>query len=451
MGHSLLGQEGIVLQNPSSRSQEPRRPGPRLVVGLRKGSGQPQVQARSGQSTPHLARHLIATVSVLRRSLEISAGGHSWSRPATPIGATIRSKRWRAEPECPGSSEWTTGRSSSATCIGITGTMLYPYCRRLQGGGQSVTTMPAKKKTGKASLTRSTAGAGFDFEDHVAAWLLLKVLTGQPLPGIEGSGTRLQMQVEPLGWVIDDILLTGVVSANDQRRIAISCKSNQQVTGSGLPADFVAQCWRQWSKTDENPMTPRKDKLMLATRGRHNAFMATWTDLKDAACSSDSELALRRMTATAKHRKVFQSVKGPANDAGANPSDADVVEMINTMEIMPVDFQMVGSEYEGAAIAASRSLLVNNSLSEGNVLWQELLTQAKNARLGSGTIKVFDLWHTLRRTFRLKDYPDHESSWQKLRALTEDYQRTIETEFVSGRAVKRETESFHRDTVNSGH
>ena len=115
--------------------------------------------------------------------------------------------------------------------------------------------------------------------------------------------------------------------------------------------------------------------------------------------------------------------------------------MINSIEIMPVDFQVVGSEYEGAAIAASRSLLVKSNLSEGNELWQELLTQAKNARLGSGTIEVFDLWHSLRRTFRLKDYPDYESSWQKLRELTEDYQRTIETEFVSGRAVKRETET----------
>ena len=319
--------------------------------------------------------------------------------------------------------------------------MLYPYRRRLQGGGQPVARMPAKKNAGNASLTRSTAGAGFDFEDHVAAWLLLKVLTGQPLPGIEGSGTQLQMQVEPLGWVIDDILLTAIVSANDPRRLAISCKSNQQVTASGLPADFAVRCWRQWSKTDDNPMIPHKDKLMLATRGRHNAFMATWTDLKDAARSFDSELALRRMTGTAKHRKVFQSLKDPANDAGVTPSDADVAEMINNIEIMPLDFQVAGSEYEGTAIGRSRSLLVNNSLSDGNGLWQELLSQAKNVRLGSGTIEILALWHALRKTYNLKDYPDYESSWKKLRALTEDYRTTIETEFVPGRAVQRETET----------
>jgi hypothetical protein len=67
------------------------------------------------------------------------------------------------------------------------------------------------EKTTKAmspATTRSTAGPGFDFEDHVAAWLLLKALHGQELPGVKGSVTRLQMQVEALGWHLDDILFT---------------------------------------------------------------------------------------------------------------------------------------------------------------------------------------------------------------------------------------------------
>ena len=159
-----------------------------------------------------------------------------------------------------------------------------------------------KKKIGRPSTTRSTAGPGFDFEDRVAAWLLLKVLTGQPLPGIEGSATRLQMQVEALGWDIDDILLTATVSPDDQRHLAISCKSNVQVTASGLPADFVTRCWQQWAKVNANPMQRGKDCLMLVTRGRNNAFMATWSELKNAASSADLILALGRMRATAKHR-----------------------------------------------------------------------------------------------------------------------------------------------------
>src|SRR5260221_14023332 len=120
-----------------------------------------------------------------------------------------------------------------------------------------------KKKSVRPSTTRSTAGPGFDFEDHVAAWLLLKALSGQPLPGVEGIGTRLQMQTEALGWAIDDILLTTAVAPDDTRQLAISCKSNVQVSASGLPADFVMRCWQQWAMAGTGPMRRGKDCLML--------------------------------------------------------------------------------------------------------------------------------------------------------------------------------------------
>ena len=296
------------------------------------------------------------------------------------------------------------------------------------------------KKAVRPSTTRSTAGPGFDFEDQVAAWLLLKVLAGQPLPGIEGIGIRLQMQVESLGWAIDDILLTTMESPDNQRHLAMSCKSNVQVTASGLPADFVTRCWKQWAQTNPNPMQRGKDRLMLVTRGRNNAFMATWSELKSAAPGADITLAVGRMTATAKHRKMFESVKAPARAAGIEATDSDVVAMINSMEVRPLDFQIAGSEDEKDAIAQSRKLLVDGSLKEGKRLWSELVAQAKNVRLGSGTLDIPDLWRQLRRKYPLKNHPDYEASWQKLYALTHDYKGRIETALPSGLSLDRRGE-----------
>ena len=294
-----------------------------------------------------------------------------------------------------------------------------------------------KKKAVRSSTTRSTAGYGFDFEDQVAAWLLLKVLTGQPLPGVEGIGKRLQMQVESLGWAIDDILLTATTSPDDQRHLAISCKSNVQVTASGLPADFVGRCWKQWAQADRNPMRRDKDKQMLVTRGRHNAFMATWSELKNCARDADVALALSRMRATAKHRKIFESVKAPAEDVGVTPSDADVVAMVDSIDVIPLDFQTANSECERLAIAQSRMLLESGSLTEGKRLWRELVGKTRNVRLGSGTLEISDLWKRLRSDYALRDHPDYESSWQKLRALTQDHKGTIETALPSGQALDR--------------
>jgi len=50
------------------------------------------------------------------------------------------------------------------------------------------------------------------------------------------------MQTEALGWSIDDILLTTTVSPHDPRHLAISCKSNVQVSGIGTPTE-VGQQW----------------------------------------------------------------------------------------------------------------------------------------------------------------------------------------------------------------
>src|SRR5258706_3038604 len=129
----------------------------------------------------------------------------------------------------------------------------------------------AEKTTKSVSpaTTRSTGGRGLDFEDHVAAWLLLKALHGQELPGVKGSVTRLQMQVEALGWHLDDILFTTDAGAADQHHLAISAKSNVQVSAAGLPADFVERAWEQSNPNRPGPMRRHLDGLMLANRQRH--------------------------------------------------------------------------------------------------------------------------------------------------------------------------------------
>src|SRR5436189_195717 len=77
----------------------------------------------------------------------------------------------------------------------------------------------AKKRNRAAapSTRRSTGGAGFAFEDQVAAYYVLTILAGQPLPGVEGNGVRLQMQTESLGWLVDDVLLTTTAGSDDDR------------------------------------------------------------------------------------------------------------------------------------------------------------------------------------------------------------------------------------------
>jgi hypothetical protein len=90
-------------------------------------------------------------------------------------------------------------------------------------------------KSGKVATTRSTAGPGFAFEDLVAADLLTRFILDMPILGIEVSGREVLSQAGALGWAIDDLVCVGTGPDGVARHLAVSCKSNVQVTASG--------CW----------------------------------------------------------------------------------------------------------------------------------------------------------------------------------------------------------------
>src|ERR1700727_67230 len=108
----------------------------------------------------------------------------------------------------------------------------------------------APKKT-RSATTRSTGGPGYQFEDLTAGWLILKMLRGEAIPGINVLGDKLQMQTKALGWEIDDLLVSGCPSRGDEAaRLSVSCKSSIQVSSACLPAAFVAGGLVQWRKPD---------------------------------------------------------------------------------------------------------------------------------------------------------------------------------------------------------
>jgi hypothetical protein len=244
------------------------------------------------------------------------------------------------------------------------------------------------------------------------------------------------MQVEALKWVIDDILLTCGTGPDHEFRV-LSCKSNKQVTAEKLPAEFVADCWRQWLQRDPNPLRKGKDGFVLVTRGRDNQFMGTWTELKNYATGSDPVLALARMQATDKFQTMFASVKAPAKAAGFDVSDADVFGMIRAIDVEPFDFQIVGSQVEQNAVTRCRLLLTRGSSDDGRELWLELNSAAKQMRLISGTVALAELLARLRGKFKLRDHPDYSSSWAALRARSSETRGRIETTLTTGTMILR--------------
>jgi len=286
----------------------------------------------------------------------------------------------------------------------------------------------------RASATlRSTSGAGFEFEDLISAWQLVKSLSGEQAPGIGGVVTQVQAQVSTLGWRIDDLLLTAQATTAS-RRLAISVKGNLQVTAAGLPADFVSCAWEQWHDP-QGPFNRVADGLALVTLGTHPVFDPAWREVKNACSGTDTALAMSRIRSNKRQSVVFDSVQKPG---GA--SDEETIELIRRLHVLPTDLQFAHSENETQAIAQCRRLLASGCGDEAQTLWKGLINVAKEVRLRSGTITVPDLLSLLRGQFGLRHHPDFERDWGTLFNITADHKARIETELPSGYAVPRTAE-----------
>jgi hypothetical protein len=101
------------------------------------------------------------------------------------------------------------------------------------------------------------------------------------------------------------------------------------------------------------------DSISLVTRDRHTAFSATWADIKTWSADSNVASTLGKINASAKHRKVFNSVRAPAVKAATTASEEETVALIRALQVIPLEFQRVPSSTELEA----RDLASRNSFS----------------------------------------------------------------------------------------
>lgn len=295
-----------------------------------------------------------------------------------------------------------------------------------------------KKKRRTVATTRSTGGAGFAFEDLVAADLLSKMLLDQPVDGIGAPGVALLSQAAAAGWQIDDLVCIGRGPGSAEHRLALSCKSNVQVTASGWPEDFAKAAWALWRKQD--PFNRATDAVALVTRGRNVAFDRVWSDLKQWCVGAEPGLALARIDASLTHRRVFDSIRDPGMEQGRKPTDEETLALVSALEIYPLDFQLSPSTSLADARSRCRSALRSESASEADKLWEALVKAAATARLGNGTIRLAELLRGLAQRFALKAHPSIAGSWRRLEALSDDHRSSIESALPNGHVVERRAE-----------
>jgi hypothetical protein len=272
-----------------------------------------------------------------------------------------------------------------------------------------------------------TGGAGFEYEDQVAAFFATAMLAGtQPLGLDIGGVVKLDWQTRESGWLLDDLLVT--LARPSTGHLAISIKSDRQVTGSGFPATFVTTVWEQWLGLGTPASTFGKDAdlLGLVVGELANEPSEDWNELLRQARLTDSSRLAKRYTtegvSSEGGRKLFASLKCPASIATTPPaSDEDIAALVRHIRLVYLDFTAPTSRDTGDSLFTLQRTLATGSPNEARTLWERLCRICTTRRTAGGSLTREQLLGEIRGDFPLRDVPDHASQWTRLQRLSAEY------------------------------
>ncbi len=292
---------------------------------------------------------------------------------------------------------------------------------------------PPGRATPARATTRSTAGPGYDFEDRVAAWIMAGMLHGAPLPIAAIHATEIRWQTRQQ---IDDLAVVAQDARGARHTLALSCKSSVQVSANGLPQNFAAAAWLH---TRAHAASNEVCHAVLVTRDNHPAFNALWADIK-GWCGEGPAEAGGRMAGSQKHAKIFSAMTQAVQRHDPEATRDDVIGLVQSIDVLPFDFQLASSKDEAGALTMCRAVLAGEDAQEGARLWESLLALAKLKRHNGGMLDFTSMIAALRPNFALKAHPDYAASWAALRAHSNQRIALVETTLPSGVAVARPAE-----------
>jgi hypothetical protein len=274
----------------------------------------------------------------------------------------------------------------------------------------------------EAAPVALTGGAGFHFEDHVAARLLLDMLAGiNSLGHAFGRIRRLDWQAREAGWHLDDF---GVVcDAEGRERCAgLSCKSNRQVTSSGFPEHFVEAAWEHWyGAAGARRLREDQDGVVLVTGELAEGVREAWDATLREALETEPDRMLARLQppaagdasqSSAQQRDLFASLRCPATLRTYGPSDDLVtVRLLRHVRLLHFDFASPTSRAHGLAVSDCQRLLAAGDASQAAQLWDELVGYAATQRATGGSVDPPKLLSHVRGRFELAPHPEYGAGW----------------------------------------
>ena len=199
--------------------------------------------------------------------------------------------------------------------------------------------------------------------------------------------------------------------------MAISVKSNEQITKNGFPADFTKAIWEQRLHVETQEFDIDRDYLALATSPLDSAVKKGWDGLLEKANDSDAmEFANRISTPKYSNdieRAIFGSLHCP-DSVDSSKTATDTVNLLKRLCHLQFDFSSEPSTDESYCVSRCGELLRDGGPAEAGSLWTHLKQIARRFATSGGDLTRSQLADRLRKTFSLNEFPNYVSDWRKL-------------------------------------
>lgn len=235
-----------------------------------------------------------------------------------------------------------------------------------------------------------TGGAGFTYEDAVAAQYLAAMVAGTTAAALDARVVqRVAQQQADFGEPLDDVIVDAA-SLADGTVMRLSLQVKRSLTISEANSDFREVIQRSWQTLQKPDFREHVDRVGAVTGSVAEETSRAFATVCEWARASDTTAAFMQRfvdggNASATHRAVVEAVRIVAQDRGAPLSDDQLFRLLSPLVLIRFDFLHAGSTHEADAIVSLQRALAPGQAERAGDLW-DLLRQF--ARDGAGRSAV---------------------------------------------------------------
>lgn len=237
-----------------------------------------------------------------------------------------------------------------------------------------------------------TGGAGFTYEDAVAAQYLAAMISGTTAAGLDGRIVqRVAQQQADFGEPLDDVIVDAASLADGTvMRLSLQVKRSLTISAAATNSDFREVIQRSWQTLLKLDFREYVDRVGAVTGSVAEEASRAFTTVCEWARASDTTAAFMQRfveggNASASHRAAAEAVRMAAQDTGTPLSDEQLHRLLAHLVLIRFDPPHAGSTHEAEAIVSLQRALAPQQVMRAGDLW-DLLRQV--ARDGAGRSAV---------------------------------------------------------------